>query len=294
MNLSAARHAASSAKRQIKAHGRGGGPNTEQGKLRSSLNAVRHGLSGKHLLLPAEDPQEYAAKMDAIFATLAPKNEGEAQVVALIGDDMFKLDRLERIETSLSIARIEQLLGQTGSAERAARTASALQTFGTAIQAWDQKPVPSERTPDVEKNLKKLIKALADVSERMPALPGELVEACEPHIHRLLHMPSEGGIFSPEAYQALSAAAGKVMWWLLHEAEREDAAQTELRKAIAGLALPDEVELRKLARYRKILEDGLQRRLLVLDQMRKLTESRPAEQGGEQAKAFRVQLRLVR
>src|SRR6266496_2291843 len=63
--------------------GRGTGPRTEKGKLRSSLNAVRHGLSATHMLLPGEDNADYERRMDAIFVALDPKDEAQAQLVAL-------------------------------------------------------------------------------------------------------------------------------------------------------------------------------------------------------------------
>ena len=67
----------------------------------------------------------------------------------------------------------------------------------------------------------------------------------------------------------------------------------EPTQSSAAISLPDEGELKKLARYRKLLEEGLQRRLLALEQMRKMNEGRAAEQGSERAKEFRVKLRLV-
>jgi hypothetical protein len=67
-----------------------------------------------------------------------------------------------------------------------------------------------------------------------------------------------------------------------------------LRAAITGIALPDEAELRKLGRYRKLLEDSLQRRLAALEQLRKLTaERREAGADAEKSREFRVRLRVV-
>lgn len=93
------------------------GPRTEKGKTRSALNAVRHGLAGKHLLLPGEDAAEYERRMDAVFEGLAPADEAQAQLVALVADDLWKLERLGKIEQGASLARIEELLGHTPSAE---------------------------------------------------------------------------------------------------------------------------------------------------------------------------------
>jgi hypothetical protein len=37
------------------------GPRTESGKQRSSLNALRHGLTAQSAVLPSEDPAAYEA-----------------------------------------------------------------------------------------------------------------------------------------------------------------------------------------------------------------------------------------
>jgi len=81
------------------------GPKTERGKTRSAINAVKHGLAGKHLLLPGEDSAEYERRIDAVFEALDPKDEAQAQLVALIADDFWKLERVGKIEQGVTLAR---------------------------------------------------------------------------------------------------------------------------------------------------------------------------------------------
>jgi hypothetical protein len=94
--------------------GRATGPRSEAGRARSSLNALRHGLGAVQAVLPGEDAAEYERRMEAVFESLAPANELEAQLVALIGDDLWRLERLGRIEQGVTIARIEELAAQVG------------------------------------------------------------------------------------------------------------------------------------------------------------------------------------
>ena len=76
--------------------------------------------------------------------------------------------------------------------------------------------------------------------------------------------------------------------------KQQDIEQDELRAGIAGIALPDEAELKKLARYRAMLEASIQRRLTALEQLRRLTaENVTGEKDVERAKEYRVKLRLV-
>jgi len=48
------------------------GPITEAGKAKSSLNAVKTGLTGRTVLLPSEDAAAYQAHLDRAFTQLAP------------------------------------------------------------------------------------------------------------------------------------------------------------------------------------------------------------------------------
>ena len=55
--------------------------------------------------------------------------------------------------------------------------------------------------------------------------------------------------------------------WTRADHARGDVGETSAAAAIAGIALPDEAELKKLARYRAMLELSLQRWLAALEQI---------------------------
>jgi hypothetical protein len=64
------------------------GPRTEEGKARSSQNAIKHGLtSNKSLLLPDEDEEEFREFASDLKATYAPFNTVEAELV----DDIISI-----------------------------------------------------------------------------------------------------------------------------------------------------------------------------------------------------------
>ena len=94
--------------------GRATGPRSEAGKFRSAMNSLKHGLGAVHALLPGEDGEEYTRLMDGVFEALAPANAMEAEMVALVGDDLWRLERLARIEQGITLARIEELAAQVG------------------------------------------------------------------------------------------------------------------------------------------------------------------------------------
>jgi hypothetical protein len=165
--------------KKLTAESRATGPKTEAGKLRSALNATRHGLAGKNLLLPGEDPAEYEARMDELFSTLAPTDEGEAQLVALVADDVWKLGRLARIEKGITLGRIEELLALTGSGEKAGIITNAIQVMGNALVAWSAEPVPTTRSPDFDRRYRTMSEAVALVDATVNSIPMHLIDACD-------------------------------------------------------------------------------------------------------------------
>jgi hypothetical protein len=279
--------------KKLAAESRATGPKTEAGKLRSALNATRHGLAGKNLLLPGEDPAEYEARMDELFSTLAPKDEGEAQLAALVADDIWKLSRLAKIEKGVSLARIEELLGLTGAGEKAGIIVNAITTMGNALVSWSAEPVPTTRTPDFDRRYSTMSEAVALVDATVTGIPLNLIDACDAALDEV--RGKRGEVEIPGAtYMQVFETCRVLMATLLDMGRDQDVEQDRLRAAIAGIALPDVAELKKLARYRSMLELSLGRRLAALEQLRKLTAGNVAgEKDLERAKEYRVKLRLV-
>jgi len=77
------------------------GPRTEEGQKRSSLNAMRHGLTGRTVLLPREKKQDYDAFSQEIFNQLKPANPMEREKVQLIVDQQWRLRRAAAMENAL-------------------------------------------------------------------------------------------------------------------------------------------------------------------------------------------------
>lgn len=293
MSLAEIRQLATDVKR-IAQQAKATGPRSPEGKARSAINAVRHGLAGKNLLLPGEDAVEYERRMDGIFSSLAPDDEAQAQVVALVADDLWKLDRLARIEKGVTLGRIEELLGFTQSAEQVARTGQAMLALGNALNSWSTQPIPTERNGEFSRRLAAMSDAVNLVAVMNAGIPAAMIESYKDLIGKLYGEASAHGV-SIEVYQALYEAAAKVMDLVMQQGDKDLALQDDLRKDIATIALPDEAELKKLARYRKMLEESVKRRLDALDQLRRMKEDHQAasKDSAEKAREFRVKLRLV-
>ena len=77
------------------------GPRTEAGKKRSSLNALRHGLTGQTVVMPAEDLTAYTAFCKRAFTELKPNGFLEELAVQTIADTTWRLNRARAYESTL-------------------------------------------------------------------------------------------------------------------------------------------------------------------------------------------------
>jgi hypothetical protein len=77
------------------------GPRTEAGKKTSSLNALRHGLTARVVVLPTEDLAAYNRFSDEFLADLAPATFAERQCAQTIIDTQWRLNRVRSIEDGM-------------------------------------------------------------------------------------------------------------------------------------------------------------------------------------------------
>src|SRR5437016_14645459 len=77
------------------------GPRTEAGKQRSSLNALRHGLTGQTVVLPSDDLAAYERHCKGFFNQYQPKNPTEVQLTQTVADLSWRLNRATAFETNM-------------------------------------------------------------------------------------------------------------------------------------------------------------------------------------------------
>jgi hypothetical protein len=76
------------------------GPKTSEGKARSRLNAVKHGLSAAIPVLPGEDPDAFRQRVDAWADALGPGNVVEQFLVEQAATTSWKIERADRVEAA--------------------------------------------------------------------------------------------------------------------------------------------------------------------------------------------------
>jgi hypothetical protein len=77
------------------------GPKTAEGKQRSSLNALRHGLTGQIVVMPTEDLQAYQLHLRSFTDEYDPRGATESNLVQALADTSWRLNRVAALETNL-------------------------------------------------------------------------------------------------------------------------------------------------------------------------------------------------
>jgi len=77
------------------------GPCTPAGKQRSSLNALRHGLTSRTVVLPSEDLAAYQRLTQEFFDEYQPQGPTEKQLVQELAATAWRLNRIPALEADL-------------------------------------------------------------------------------------------------------------------------------------------------------------------------------------------------
>ena len=77
------------------------GPTSAQGKAKSSMNAVKTGLTGRTVVLPNEDIHAYYDHLDRHFAEFSPATDKEKVLTQTIADTEWRLLRIAPLESGI-------------------------------------------------------------------------------------------------------------------------------------------------------------------------------------------------
>jgi len=122
------------------------GPRTESGKQRSSLNALRHGLTAQTAVLPTEDPDAYQRHIQQFLDEYAPATPTETQLLREIADTAWRLNRIPFLEA--------ELLSQNPSPQTLIPQLATLGLHGSRLSRQFQKAV--DRLRDIQEDRHRL------------------------------------------------------------------------------------------------------------------------------------------
>ena len=77
------------------------GPKTNEGRIRSRMNALRHGLTGQVTTMTDEDRAAHDQFSQALIKSLAPEGAMETQLAQRVATDSWRLNRASAIEENL-------------------------------------------------------------------------------------------------------------------------------------------------------------------------------------------------
>ncbi len=131
-----------SSQKQMKANRRNArrstGPKTPEGKARSRLNALKHGLLAQDLILSEEDPDLFIELLEALEAELQPSGLLEQMLLHEIASARWRLRRLLRVESGLFSDRLNEARAAESSGERATAQQKYHQTTRRLGQAFQR------------------------------------------------------------------------------------------------------------------------------------------------------------
>jgi hypothetical protein len=143
------------------------GPRTDEGKARSSRNALKHGLSSRDLVIRPEEREEFNDWLADYRAELDPQGPLEEALFNQIVYADWNLARVRRLEAELFTGQIDPLLDQQNEAklDRLARYSQCFErTLHRSIN--ELRRLQTDRAARAMLNLKKSAEApaLADVN----------------------------------------------------------------------------------------------------------------------------------
>jgi len=153
------------------------GPRTEPGKQRSSLNALRHGLTAHTAVLPNENPETYQRHIQQFLDEYAPATPTETQLVHEIANTAWRLNRIPLLEA--------ELFSQNPNPQTLVPMLATLGLHGSRLSRQFQKALDQLRTIQ---------------DERRHLERRQLTEAAELFLrHQHKGLPWEPAVFSKEA-----------------------------------------------------------------------------------------------
>ena len=185
------------------------GPHTEIGKKTSSLNALRHGLTARVVVLPTEDLAAYQRFSAEFILDLGPETFAERQFAQTIIDTQWRLNRVRTLEDGMLSLGHFGPDGQTdyGHPEiHAALTAAAV--WREHSQAFVNLSMHEQRLYRILKDASKSLEDLK--AKRITARQTALDAARELHnMNHMMDLPAlpDSGPSAPEAMSAVTYQA---------------------------------------------------------------------------------------
>ena len=159
------------------------GPRTKEGKARSSINALRHGLSGRIVVLPSEDMRQYLKFSSEFVDSLYPATPLESELAQTVADGYWRLKRFRTVEEGmLAMGHYEKEGDFDAATEEVHSAFTAAKAFRANSQAFVNLSIYEQRIQrGIEKSMKQLREVQAERKERRKAEMAEVLRLRDYH-----------------------------------------------------------------------------------------------------------------
>ncbi len=173
------------------------GPRTDSGKQRSSMNALRHGLTAASAVLPSEDQAVYDAHRRGFLAEYQPATPTETQLTQELVDTAWRINRIPHLEAALLDRAANPPSDQAAIDFDIVDAHRALATLGLHYQRLSRQ---------FQKSLDTLREIQADRTERQRRDLKDAAAILELHKHKgIPYDPAQDGfVFSKDQVEAFS------------------------------------------------------------------------------------------
>ena len=170
------------------------GAKSAAGKARSSMNNLRHGLTGQINILPTEDREAHDRFCTELIDSLQPETPMEHQLALSVAEDNWRLNRARAIENNMFA------LGHDHQHREAQLALADAKTFQTQAATFNLLSIYEQR---INRNLQRNMKLLRDLQTERKAHHDQALEEAKllaqlNLMNGLPYQPDKNGfVFSP-------------------------------------------------------------------------------------------------
>ena len=261
------------------------GPLTAIGKELSSANSLKHGITATSTLLPSERPEDYQSCIDGWAETLRPSSPGEAHIVARIGDLNYRLRRVQAQEDRHLAAALESKIAASPVAKMLQSARDARLGLASLIDNTSATTCSGEELTRLLTPIRAMMRWLGGL-DLAPSVTVPLAA-----IYEELSTQAALDLVEAEVFQQLAVVVANVIGALDAMVTGLERDLEAAREQIASeTTLGDDPQLKKLGRYRTMLDKHLDAELGRLKIVRELAQGSTS---GSFCMAISVELKVL-
>jgi hypothetical protein len=202
------------------------GPTSPRGKARSSMNALRHGLTARVVVLPSEDMAAYNEFSKEMVASLDAQTPVERQFAQTVADNQWRINRIRSIEDGMLGMGHFEAAGDFATDNPEVHSAmTAARAFRAHSQAFVNLSICEQR----------LHRSMKEALRQLKELQAERRERCKTEMDNAIRLRKTQQMKGlPEEIQFVYASAEIAL-----EADRRDRLEDSKRAENAGFNLAE-------------------------------------------------------